>query len=86
MIRTKVDNTQAISAVRKGYSKKLRALSRTQRVCIGVVHELIEDKEMLIVVEHCPTAQMKGDIFTKALAPASYIAQRAAIGVLQDRK
>ena len=30
-----VNNTQAISAVKKGYSQKLRHLQRTHRVSIG---------------------------------------------------
>ena len=34
-IRCKIDNTQAIAAIKKGYSKKLRCLARTHRVNIG---------------------------------------------------
>ena len=84
LIRCQVDNTQAIAAVSKGYTKKLRCLSRTQRVSIGVIHEMISDPEMQIVVEHCATAIMKGDMFTKALAAPAYIYQREAIGMMQE--
>ena len=37
------DNTQAIAAAKKGYSKQLRHLSRTHPVSLGVLHELTED-------------------------------------------
>ena len=84
MIRCFVDNTQAISAVKKGYSKKLRSLSRTQRVSIGVIHELVEDDDMMITVQHCPTAEMKGDLVTKALLTPAFLTQRFAIGVVPE--
>ena len=66
-IKMKIDNSQAIAAIRKGYSKKLRHIARTQRVCIGLLNELLHDPEMMMSLEHCPTGDMKGDLFTKAL-------------------
>ena len=66
-IRMQIDNTQAISAIEKGYSKKLRHLLRTQRVCIGLLNECLNDPELQMVVEHCVTTKMKADLFTKAL-------------------
>ena len=67
-----IDNNQAISAITKGYSKKLRHLARTQRVCIGLLNECLNDPEMQFLVQHCPTLVMKGDIFTKALITAKF--------------
>ena len=81
-VRCLVDNTQAIAAVKRGYSKKLRHLPRTQRVTVGVLHECCEDPEMCVSVEHCPTKDMKADIFTKALNPAMYVNARDMINVL----
>ena len=71
-IRMNIDNTQAISAIQKGYSKKLRHLARTQRVCIGLLNECLKDKDMQFQIQHCPTDLMKGDIFTKALIAAKF--------------
>ena len=42
----KVDNTPAITAVHKGYSKKLTFLERTHKCSIGSFHELIESGQL----------------------------------------
>ena len=68
-----IDNMQAISAIEKGYSKKLRHLLRTQRVCIGLLHECLNDEELQFFVVHCPTLVMKGDLFTKALCSPKFV-------------
>ena len=36
-----VDNQQAITAVKRGYSKRLRCLNRTHRIAIGSLHEIV---------------------------------------------
>ena len=64
-----VDNTQAITAVHKGYSKKLKFLERTHRCAIGFVHELIESGQLC--VEYSSTLTRRGDGFTKCLSPPS---------------
>ena len=51
--------TQAIAAVEKEYSKRLRHLTRTQRVSLGFTQELIEDADK--------SAAQTADIRTKAL-------------------
>lgn len=76
-----VDNTQCITAVEKGYSKKLRHLARTRRVSIGVLHELLEDEDASLTLEYCETSQMLADSFTKALPPASFAAAKMAMGM-----
>ena len=65
----KVDNTQAITAVHKGYSKKLKLLERTHRCAIGSVHELIESGQLC--VEYSLTLEHRGDGFTKCFSPPS---------------
>ena len=45
---SKVDNTQAIGAVTKRYSKKLKLLERTHRCSIGTVHELRQSNQLVV--------------------------------------
>ena len=80
-IEMMVDNTQAIAAAERGYSKKLRHLNRTHRVAIGVIHECLMDKEMAVSMTWVPTATPKGDLFTKALLPANFLAARDRLGL-----
>jgi hypothetical protein len=76
-----VDNTQCISAVEKGYSKKRRHLARTHRVSIGVLHELLEDEDAAMSIAYCETAAMLADSFTKGLPPASFMVAKKAMGL-----
>ena len=66
----KVDNTQCILVVQRGYSKKLRFLERTHKCSIGAVHELINSGD--IVAEYAPTLTHRGDGFIKALTPVKF--------------
>ena len=63
----KVDNTQAIIVVHKGYSKKLKYFERTHKCSIGSVQELIESGQLC--VDYAPTLTRRGDGFTKCLNP-----------------
>ena len=74
-------NTQCISAVGKGHSKKLRHLQRTHRASLVVFHELLENEEALMTIENCETSNMLGGSFTKALPLASFIAAGKAMGI-----
>ena len=76
-----LDNTQAISAISKVYSKRLRYLSRTHRVSIGVIHECVQDQEMAITVAYCPTDRQKADIFTKTLVPAKFVRAKEMVSL-----
>ena len=80
-LRCKVDNTQAIAAAKKGYSKRLRHLSRMHRVSLGVLHELTEEVGSRVEISYVPTAEQKGDMFTKALLPAAFVRARDNIGM-----
>ena len=78
-IRHHIDNQQAISAIKRGYSKKLRHLGRTQRVNFGFLNDILEDPEMLYEVVHRPSKEMKADLLTKALAGPQFILARDLI-------
>ena len=80
-IRCSIDNTQAVAAIKKGYSKRLRCLSRTHRCSIGAMNEIYEDPEAALDVEYAPTATHKGGFFTKALNPTPFQQARERIGM-----
>ncbi len=77
----KVDNTQALAAAKKGYSKRLRNLGRTQRVSLGILNELIEDSDLKVRMDYASTLEQKADIFTKAMQPAAFATARALISM-----
>ena len=77
-----VDNTQALSSAKKGYSKRLRYLQRTHRVSLGVLHDLLEDQEQMIDAEYVNTKSQKGDMFTKNLIPAAFSEARTLVGMI----
>ena len=62
------DNQATIRVVLKGFSPKLRHISRTHKVNISSVHEIVQDDN--ISVDYCETDKQAADIFTKA--PVSY--------------
>ena len=74
-----VDNTQAILAVERGYSKKLRHLERTHRCSIAVLNELWLNGD--INIQYAQTDTHKGDGFTKALLPAKFVTARQLMGI-----
>ena len=80
-MRVGIDNTQALTAIEKGYSKRLRHLSRTHRISIGVLNELQKDGEAMVEFVHEPTASHKGDLFTKSFAPAAFAERVQMLGM-----
>ena len=67
-----MDNTQAITAVYKGYIKQLWFFERTHKCSIGTFHEFVEAKKMR--VEYAPTLTHRSDGFTEGLTPAKCFA------------
>jgi hypothetical protein len=84
-VMCKVDNTQALAAAKKGYSKRLRHLGRTQRVSLGFLNELIEDPDLRVCMEYASTTEQKADIFTKAMHPSAFVKARALISMRECR-
>ena len=64
---TREDNEATIKVVKKGYSAKLRHVSRTHKVNLGSLYELFHDPKYTI--EHVGTNDQCADIFTKGLEP-----------------
>ena len=82
------DNTQCIAAVRRGYSASLRHLPRTQRLALGVMHEIFYGDEDecgeaagLCELRYCESKRHKGDVFTKVLPRGPFRDALARIGM-----
>ena len=75
-----VDNQQAITAVKRGYSKRLRCLNRTHRIAIGSLHEIVGDRQQ-VEIRYVEPKMQKGNIYTKALVPAQFCAERLLVGM-----
>ena len=69
-LKIKEDNEATIKIAKKGFSPKLRSLTRTHRVNIGAIHEEIQKPD--IVLEYCPTLEQIADIFTKSIDPQKW--------------
>eukprot|EP00971_Amphidinium_carterae_P338860 6476389-Amphidinium_carterae.3 len=63
----KEDNQQAIAAINRGYSKKLRHIPRVHKVSSGALHESLAAENRIGRVEYHPTDTHRADIFTKSL-------------------
>ena len=61
------DNQATIRVVKNGFSNKLRHVSRTHKVNVGGLSELLEDPS--IELSYIDTKEQAADIFTKALSP-----------------
>eukprot|EP00971_Amphidinium_carterae_P349606 6491104-Amphidinium_carterae.1 len=66
------DNEQTISAVKRGYSKKLRHLPRVHKISVGILHELLGGDNPVGELKYHPTATHKADMFTKCLKPIMF--------------
>ena len=64
------DNEATIKVVKKGYSAKLKHVSRTHKVNIASLHEKISDDQCFL--ECISTNEQAADVFTKALEPAKW--------------
>ena len=63
------DNSAVVQAIRKDYSIKLRHLARTPKLSIASLAEACDSWAELL---RTPTAEQRGDFFTKALAPGKF--------------
>ena len=75
------DNTQCISALKRGYSPSLRHLQRHSRLSLGFSHEVFypdrtdpNAPQYLACLQYCETAQQKGDWMTMENVPNKFVA------------
>ena len=76
-----VDNQQAITTVKRVYSKRLTCLKRTHRIAIGSLHEIVGEERQRVEIRCIESKLQKGNICTKALVPAQFSAERLLIGM-----
>ena len=64
------DNQATMKVVEAGYSNKLRHISRTHKVNLGSLREILDQKG--IKLQYIETSKQAADIFTKALEPLKW--------------
>ena len=73
------DNQATILVVRKGFSPKLRHISKTHKVNLGSLSEVLSEDN--IDLDYVDTNEQAADIFTKALPPHKWAAALALLGI-----
>jgi hypothetical protein len=76
------DNQATILVVRKGYSPKLRHITRTHKVNLSALSEVF--REDSAELEYCQTDNQAADIFTKALPPQKWAPALRLLGIRVD--
>ena len=76
-----VDYQQAITAVKRRYSKRLRCLNRTHLIAICSLHEMVGDEKQRVETRYIESGMQKGNIYTKTMVPAQFCAERLLIGM-----
>ena len=81
-LRVHEDNQATILVVKKGYSPKLRHITRTHKVNLSCLSEIFRDDSAEI--EYIHTDDQAADIFTKALPPHKWAAALILLGIRTD--
>ena len=76
------DNQATILVIKKGYSPKLRHITRTHKVNLSGLSEVFRDDSAEL--EYCKTDVQAADIFTKALPPQKWGAALRLLGIRVD--
>ena len=81
-LRVHEDNQATILVVEKGYSPKLRHITRTCKVSLSCPSEIFKEDSALI--KYINTDDQAADIFTKALPPHKWAAALILLGIRTD--
>ena len=81
-LRTLEDNQATIIVVKKGYSPKLRHITRTHKVNLSSLSEIYTEDNASI--EYVDTNEQAADIFTKALPPQKWANALELLGMRTD--
>ena len=77
------DNQATILVAKKGYSPKLRHISRTHKVNLGCISEQLAEGSH-ISIQYVDTAEQAADICTKALPPQKWDNALKLLGLRQS--
>ena len=77
------DSQATILVAKKGYSPKLRHISRTHKVNLGCISEQLSEGSH-ISIQYVDTAEQAADIFTKALPPQNWDNALKLLGLRQS--
>ena len=77
------DNQATILVAKKGFSPKLRHISRTHKVNVASIAEMLQP-ETGVEIEYVITTKQAADIFTKQLAPQKWDAALRLLGIRTD--
>ena len=78
------DNQATILVVKKGFSPKLRHISRTHKINLSSLKECIDDPS--VEIKYIDTNEQAADIFTKALPPQKWFKALCLLGIRTDLK
>ena len=78
-LRVMEDNQATILVVKKGYSPKLRHITRTHKVNLSCLSEVFAEGG--VTIEYVDTKDQAADIFTKALPPQKWGAALSLLGM-----
>ena len=76
------DNQATILVARKGYSPKLQHITRTHKVNLGCLAEVLKDGT--VTIEYVDTALQAADVFTKALVAQKWDNAIQLLGMRSD--
>ena len=76
------DSQATILVVKKGYSPKLRHVSRTHKVNLSCLSEIFSEDS--VSIQYVDTKYQAADIFTKALPPQKWGAALDLLGMRTD--
>ena len=81
-LRVLEDNQATTLVVRKGYSPKLRHITRTHKINLSSLSEVFQDDSAEL--EYCKTDDQAADIFTKSLPPQKWGPALRLLGIRTD--
>ena len=82
VLRVLEDNQATTLVVRKGYSPKLRHITRTHKINLSGLSEVFHNDSAEL--EYCKTDDQAAGIFTKALPPQKWAPALRLLGIRTD--
>ena len=76
------DNQATIIVAKRGFCPKLRHISRTHKVNLASIAEILEDED--ICIEYIDTNEQAADIFTKTLPPNKWDNALDLLGICRN--